>query len=66
MVAGLQAGFAVATTDMGTAPSSNGNADVLIGHPQKWIDFGFRATHLMTTFSKQLIQQFYARSAQYA
>lgn len=66
MVAGLQAGFAVATTDMGTAPSSNGNADALIGHPQKWVDFGCRATHLTTTFSKQLIQKFQAQAPQYS
>ncbi|MBK4739113.1 tannase/feruloyl esterase family alpha/beta hydrolase [Noviherbaspirillum pedocola] len=66
MVAGLQSGFAVASTDMGTAPSSNGDADALIGHPEKWIDFGSRATHLMTTLSKQLIQQFYAQGPQYS
>jgi hypothetical protein len=66
MITGLQAGFSVATTDMGTAPSSNGNADALIGHPQKWVDFGSRATHLMTVMSKQLIQQFYGRAPQYS
>lgn len=66
MVTGLQAGFAVATTDMGTAPSSNGNADALIGLSQKWVDFGSRATHLMTTFSKQIIQQYYQQAPQYS
>ena len=66
MVAGLQAGFAIATTDMGTAPSSNGNADALIGHPQKWIDFGWRATQLMTVFAKDLVQRFYSRAPEYS
>ena len=66
MVTGLQAGFVVATTDMGTAPSSNGNADALIGHPQKWVDFGWRSTHLMTQFSKDLIRRFYGRSPSYS
>jgi len=66
MVAGLQAGFAVATTDMGTVPSSNGDGDALIGHPQKWIDFGWRATHLMTIASKQLIQAFYLQAPRYS
>jgi feruloyl esterase len=61
MVTGLQAGFAVATTDMGTAPSTNGNADALIGHPQKWIDFGWRSTNLMTRFAKHLIHRFYGQ-----
>lgn len=62
MIAALQSGFAVANTDMGTAPSSNGNADALIGHPEKWIDWGWRSTHLMTTTSKQLIQAFYGQA----
>lgn len=66
MVAALQAGFAVANTDMGTAPSSNGNGDALIGHPQKWIDWGSRATHLMTVASKQVIEAFYGHAPRYS
>jgi feruloyl esterase len=66
MVSGLQSGFAVATTDMGTAPSSNNDADALVGHPEKWIDWGWRATHLMTTASKQLIQNFYGQSPRWS
>jgi hypothetical protein len=66
MITGLQAGFAVATTDMGTAPSYTTDADALIGHPQKWIDWGSRATHLMTTASKQLIQTYYSAPPQYS
>ena len=66
MVTALKAGFAVANTDMGTAPSSNGNGDALIGHPQKWIDWGYRSTHLMTTASKQLMQTFYGRGPTYS
>jgi feruloyl esterase len=66
MIAGLQQGFAVATTDMGTAPSGNNDGDALIGHPQKWIDFGWRATHLMTTTSKQLMQAFYGREPRWS
>jgi feruloyl esterase len=66
MIAGLQSGFAVATTDMGTAPSTNNDGDALIGHPQKWIDFGWRATHLMTTTSKQLIQTYYGQEPRWS
>src|SRR6266849_3340689 len=33
MISGLQAGFAVAGNDMGTAPSANNDADALVGHP---------------------------------
>jgi feruloyl esterase len=66
MVSGLQAGFAVAGTDMGTAPSANNDADALVGHPQKWVDWGYRATHLMTAVSKQIIQVFYGRGPRYS
>jgi feruloyl esterase len=55
----LKQGFAVATTDMGTTPASILNGDVLIGQPQKWIDWGSRATHLMTTVSKSLVTAHY-------
>jgi hypothetical protein len=66
MITGLQQGFAVATTDMGTAPSYTTNADALIGHPQKWIDWGSRATHLMTVAAKQLIKTYYAAPPTYS
>ncbi|KQT09317.1 hypothetical protein ASG30_12100 [Ramlibacter sp. Leaf400] len=62
MVVGLRRLFAVATTDMGTAPSANNNGDLLVGHPQKWEDWGHRATHVMTTVSKQLIAAHYGRA----
>jgi feruloyl esterase len=55
----VKAGFAVATTDMGTTPSNILNADVLVGQPQRWIDWGGRATHLMTTVSKSLMKAHY-------
>ncbi|WP_162244018.1 tannase/feruloyl esterase family alpha/beta hydrolase [Pseudorhodoferax sp. Leaf265] len=52
LAAGLNRGFAVAHTDMGTAPAASQGGAVLIGHPEKWIDWGYRSTHLMTTFAK--------------
>ena len=60
---GINRGFATANTDMGTFPASNLNGDVLVGHPEKWKDFGWRATHLMTTFSQALINAFYGNPA---
>jgi feruloyl esterase len=62
----LKQGFAVATTDMGTTPSNILNADVLIGQPQRWIDWGSRATHLMTTVSKSLVTAFYGRGPEWS
>ena len=66
MVPALQLGFATATTDMGTAPSANNNADALVGHPQKWVDWGHRATHLMTVVSKEIVQAFYGEAPRYS
>jgi feruloyl esterase len=50
-------GYAVATTDMGTAP----DADSGVGHPEVWKDFGYRATHLMTVVGKQVVRAWYGR-----
>src|SRR5713226_4640293 len=60
---GINRGFATANTDMGTAPAAGVNADVLVGHPEKWKDFGWRSTHLMTTFAQALINTFYGNPA---
>ena len=60
---GINRGFATANTDMGTAPAAGVNADVLVGHPEKWKDFGWRSTHLMTTFAQALVNTFYGNPA---
>lgn len=54
------AGFAAATTDMGTAP----NPDSGIGNPEVWKDFGYRATHLMTVVGKQIVRAYYGQDAE--
>ena len=54
----LCGGYAVATTDMGTAP----NPDSGIGNPEVWKDFGFRATHLMTVSAKRIIKAYYGKA----
>ncbi|MES2785769.1 MAG: tannase/feruloyl esterase family alpha/beta hydrolase [Pseudomonadota bacterium] len=64
MAVALRRQFAVASTDMGTVPSTNNNGDALTGHPQKWADFGYRATHLMTTIAKQLVTANYGNPPQ--
>jgi tannase/feruloyl esterase len=66
MISGLNAGSAVASTDMGTAPSGNNDGDALVGHPEKWVDFGWRATHLMTVVSKEIISAFYDAGPKYS
>ena len=55
MIEGLKRGFAVANTDLGTAPDIN----TTLGHPERWSDFGYRATHEMTRVAKLTVQEFY-------
>ncbi|MBY9078337.1 tannase/feruloyl esterase family alpha/beta hydrolase [Paenibacillus sp. HN-1] len=59
---GLRRGYATANTDMGSAP----DPDELIGKPERWIDFGYRATHLMTVIAKQIILAFYGQAPKYS
>ncbi|HLH34239.1 MAG TPA: tannase/feruloyl esterase family alpha/beta hydrolase [Alloacidobacterium sp.] len=58
---GLRRGYAVANTDMGTDHwwAEDGNA--LVRHPEKWADWGWRATHLMTVEAKKIIAAYYQR-----
>jgi feruloyl esterase len=60
---GLRKGYAVSATDDGhTGPS----ADFIPGHPEKFIDFGYRADHEMAVTSRALIQNFYNRAPRYS
>jgi feruloyl esterase len=55
----LARGFATASTDMGTSP----NADGVTGHPDRYADFGYRATHEMTVVAKALAAAYYGKPA---
>jgi feruloyl esterase len=63
---GLQAGIAVANTDLGTSPAATQGGKVLTGHPEKQIDYGTRSTHLMTVRSKEIIKAFYGAPPKYS
>jgi hypothetical protein len=54
----LKRGYAVATTDTGHAGSGL-DAKWAIGHPEKLIDFGYRAVHEMVVTGKAAIGAFY-------
>ena len=58
---GLQRGYAVANTDMGTAPATTLDGSPLVGHPEKWKDWGYRATHVMTVAAKRIVHAFYGK-----
>lgn len=66
MEAGLRRGYASATTDMGTAPATALNGDPLIGHPEKWKDWGMLSTHLMTVTGKAIAKAFYGEDAKHS
>jgi feruloyl esterase len=61
MAAGLRRGYATASNDTG---HKGGSAQFALGHPEKLIDFGYRAMHEMAVQSKTLIQAFYKRAPQ--
>lgn len=62
MMEGLKRGFAVANTDMGTAPDIN----LTVGRPERWRDFGYRATHEMTRLGKAVVSDFYGADSFYS
>src|SRR5207247_9963436 len=59
MAAALREGYATASTDTG---HKGGDAAFGIGHPEKVIDFAFRAVHEMTVKAKAILSGFYDRS----
>lgn len=63
MANALRRGYATSATDDGhTGPS----ASFIVGHPEKFIDFAYRADHEMTVEAKSLIKAFYGRDPRYA
>ena len=54
----LKRGYAVATTDTGHTGSGM-DAKWAVGHPEKLVDFGYRAVHAMVVTGKQAITAFY-------
>ncbi len=54
----LRRGYAVASTDTGHA-GGGGDGRFALGHPEKLVDFGYRAVHDMTTMAKALVNAFY-------
>jgi hypothetical protein len=57
----LRRGYATAGTDDGHA--GGGGADWAVGHPEKLVDFGYRAVHETDLQAKALIRAFYGRDA---
>jgi len=59
----LRRGYASGSTDTGHV---GGTPDFAPGHPEKVIDFGYRAKHLQAVRSKDIIRAFYGHPVQHA
>jgi feruloyl esterase len=62
MADALRKGYAATSTDTG----HQGGAQPLAGHPEKVIDFGYRAVHEMAVKAKAIVTAFYGSGAQHA
>ena len=56
MMTALDRGYATSATDTG---HTGAGASFALGHPDKLIDFGYRAVHEMTVTSKKIIAAYY-------
>ncbi len=60
----LRLGYATAATDTGHNVNDGPNGMFALGHPEKIVDFAYRALHDTTVESKRLIRTMYSRPAQ--
>ena len=60
LASAVRRGYASASTDTGHEGSS---ARFAVGHPEKLIDYGYRAVHEMTVKSKAIIAAYYGNAA---
>ena len=65
MAQGVARHFAVAGTDNGHKGTGT-DGSWAVGHPERVIDFGYRAVHITSVLSRLLVQEFYGRSQKYA
>lgn len=63
MAGALQKGYAAASTDTGHENGGGGGARFALGHPEKLVDYAYRAIHEMTTTSKAIVAAFYGQPA---
>jgi Tannase and feruloyl esterase len=61
----LTLGYAVASTDTGHEGKGD-DGTYALGHPEKVIDFGYRAVHEMVMKSKAIVAEYYSRTTKYS
>jgi feruloyl esterase len=64
LAAALNRGYATASTDTGHA--SGNDESWALGHPEKLVDWSYRAVHEMTVDSKLIVAAFYGKPAKLA
>jgi Tannase and feruloyl esterase len=62
---GVRNGYAAVSTDTGHSGSSS-DADWATGHPERIIDYGYRAIHEMTAKAKLIVAAFYGNAPHYS
>jgi feruloyl esterase len=63
MTAALARGYATSSTDTG---HTGNTASFGLGHPEKVIDFGWRAVHEMTVAAKAIVKSYYEEAPKYS
>lgn len=63
LVSALQEGYAAAATDTGHKST---DASFAVGHPEKVVDFAYRAVHEMTVKSKEIVAAFYGTAPKFS
>jgi feruloyl esterase len=66
MQAALRRGYATAGTDTGHSAADGPAGMFALGHPEKIVDFAYRAVHDMTVKSKRIIDVYYSRPLDYS
>lgn len=61
MASALREGYATGSTDTGHKSSETPGGSFALGHPEKLIDYGYRAVHEMTVKSMAILTAFYGR-----
>jgi feruloyl esterase len=62
----IRQGYAAAGNDTGHSAADGPGGMFALGHPEKIVDFAYRAMHEMTVTSKRLINEFYGKPQQFA
>ena len=66
LASGLRQGYAVVNTDMGLTTPPGKDQTIFANRPEPWVDWGYRATHVMTLLAKRLVNAYYGRDAEHS